>query len=360
MTSPRILKTGILLGALALILAGPSACRKSKADEAAVVVKPAAMPVKVQTVARRKIAETLIYTGVLEPWQKVTITPESAGKVARILVEEGQTVQAGQLLAELDTRSIRMQLRQAEAGQAAAEANLANLTRNMAVSDQQYEQVKLGFDAAKAQLDQARAGADLARHYLDTSQLKAPWAGVVASRHAEVGDVINPMMAGYGQPGGILTLIDDSRIKVAVDVSASDVVRLRRGQPAVLRAADVGSRDFPGTVSVVNTTADALGKKFHVEVRIENPGSVLRPGTFGTVLFEARSRENALAVPAAAVLEDKYVFVVENGKAVRREVSLGLKSAAGFEILSGLREGESVVVEGGYGLIEGAPVEIKR
>ena len=369
MKSIHVLITGFIIGALAVVLAAPSACRKGGPDETA-VVKSAAAAVKVIAVSRQKIVEKLTYTGILEPWQKINIIPENAGKVARVLVEEGQFVQAGQLLAELDTKSVRLQLQQAEAGQAVAEANLANLTKNMermerlrkekAVSDQQYEQVKLGYDAAKAQLDQARAGVDLARHYLDTSLMKAPWSGVVASRNAQVGDVLNPMMSGYSPAAGIVTLVDDSRIKVSVDVSSADVSRLRKGLPAVLRITDAGTKDYPGTVTVLNTTADALGKKFHVEVRVENPGFVLRSGTFGTVIFEVQSRENALAIPAKAVLEDKYVFVVENGKAVRKEVVFGLKSAAMLEVVNGLREGDAVVVEGNYGLIEGSAVEIKR
>ncbi len=91
-----------------------------------------------------------------------------------------------------------------------------------------------------------------------------------------------------------------------------------------------------------------------------NPGWKLRPGVFGTVLFDVQSHENALAVPQKAVLEGTYVFVAENGKAVKREVTLGLKNTTMIEVLDGLKEGDLVIVEGNFGLIEGTPVEIKK
>jgi RND family efflux transporter MFP subunit len=368
MTSIRNLKTGIIVTALAVVLAAPGACRKGGSDPAA-AVKPAATPVKVLKAVRRPIAEKLTYTGTLEPWQKINITPENAGKVARILVEEGQAVQAGQLLAELDTESVRLQLQQAEAGRAVAEANLANVTKNMermerlrkdkAVSDQQYEQVKLGFDAAKAQLDQARAAVALARHYLDTSIMKAPWSGVVASKNAQVGDVINPMMGGFSPASGVLTLMDFSRVKIVLEVGPGEIGRIRKGQPAVVKVADGEVREFPALVSLVTQTADALAKKFRVEISAANLAGALRPGTFGTVVLDVVTREAALVLPQRAIIGDKYVFLAENGRAVRREVKLGLQNADLVEILGGLKEGDAVIVEGNYGLADGSAIDVR-
>ena len=368
MKSIRILKMGLIVAVLAVVLAAPTACRKGGSEESA-AVKPSATPVKVLKVGLQKIAEKLTYTGTLEPWQKINITPENAGKVARILVEERQAVQAGQLLAELDTQSVRLQLQQAEAGRAVAEANLANLTRNMermerlrkdkAVSDQQYEQVKLGFDAAKAQLDQARAAVALAQHYLDTSIMKAPWSGVVASKNAQVGDVINPMMGGFSPASGVLTLMDFSRVKIVLEVGPGEIGRIRKGQPAVVKVADGEVREFSAAVSLVTQTADAMAKKFRVEISAANPAGTLRPGTFGTVVLDVVTRESALVLPQKAIVGDKYVFLAENGRAVRREVRLGLQNADLVEILGGLKEGDAVIVEGNYGLSDGSAIDVR-
>lgn len=353
--------------AVATLACGPG---KKAADPAAAVDSASATAVTVVPAARRTVSEKLTYTGVLEAWRKVNITPETGGKLARIHVEEGQRVAQDQLLAELDSESIGLQLKQAEAGLAVADANFKNASRNKdrmdrlaaekAVSDQQYELVKLGYDAAKAQLEQAQAGVNLARHARDTGIMKAPWSGIVASKNAQVGDVINPMMGGYGAPTGVLTLMDDSRIKVLVEVSPGDIGRLQKGRPALLRVVNGETKDYPGSISILNPMADPMSKKFRVEVIVGNAERTLRPGTFASILFEVQSHENALAVPQKSILNDKYVFVVENGKAVRREVALGLRNTTMIEVLDGLKEGDLVVVEGNFGLIEGSPVEIKK
>ncbi|HNQ80130.1 MAG: efflux RND transporter periplasmic adaptor subunit [Acidobacteriota bacterium] len=360
----------VLLAAVVVFV--PAACRKNEtpaaAEAAAASLLQGTMPVKVETVSRQRISEKMTFTGVVEAARKINITPETSGKVARIVVEEGQFVQKGQLLAELDTASILLQLQQAEAAAAMAEANAKNSARNKermdrlmaenAVSETQFEQVKLADEAAQAQAAQARAAVALIRRALDQAVMTAPWNGVIASRNAEVGDILNPMMGGYGSSGsGVVTLVDYGRVKIIVEVTQDDILRLARGQKAVVRS---GSAEAAGMVSVVNLAADPLSKKFRVEILADNPGLVLRPGTFGSVTFEVNSHENALAVHQKAVLSDSYVFTAENGKAVKRPVTLGLKNTTMIEVIDGLKEGDQVIVEGNFGLVEGTPVEIKR
>lgn len=360
----------IALAAAAVALAATVACNKPAGKAGAAEETFGAAPVKVFTARRERISEKIMYTGTLEAWTKINITPETGGKIAVIHVQEGDRVAKGQLLAELETESIRLQLQQAQAGVAVAEAAYADAQRNKermdrlikenAVSEQQREKVQLAYDSAAAQLQQARAGLNLAQHALDVSIMRAPFAGVVASKNAEVGDVINPMMGGIGGggAGGVLTLMDYSRIKVSVAVSPEDAALLRKGQEVVLRVGALPGRDFRGVVRIVNLTADPQTKKFNIETAFDNPDGLLRPGTFGDIVFEVQTRENALAVPQKAILENSYVFVVENGKAVKRPVTLGLQNTSMTEVLDGLAEGESVVVEGNYGLEDGAPVQV--
>jgi RND family efflux transporter MFP subunit len=355
--------------AFAAAVLAMSACKKPAAKADAAAETFGAAPVKVFKVRREKITEKITYTGTLEAWTKINITPEVGGKIALIHVQEGDRVAQGQLLAELETQSIRLQLRQAEAGVAVAQASYADALRNKermdrlikenAVSEMQREKIQLAYDAAAAQLEQARAGLNLAQHALDVSMMRAPFAGVIASKNAEVGDVINPMMGGFGGgAGGVLTLMDYGRVKIDVAVSSEDIALIRKGQAAVLRVGAFPGREFRGTVRVVNLTADPLSKKFGVEAVFENADAALRPGTFGDVVFEVQSHENALVVPQKAVLENSYVFVVENGKAVKKTVTPGLQNAIMVEILAGLAEGAAVVVEGNYGLEEGAAVQV--
>lgn len=330
-----------------------------------------AAPVKVFKVKRQKISEKLFYTGVIEASRKINITPDIGGKIANIHVEEGERVQTGQVLAELDTRAIRLQLEQAQAGRAVAEANYNDAKKNMdrmerlmkenAASEQQYEKIRLAYEAAEAQLKQAQAAVNLASHNLDVSIMKAPFSGVIASKNAEVGDVINPMMGGFSPTSGVLTLMDFSRVKINVDVSQEDIIRIKKGQTAYLGVTAFPEKVFEGRVSLVNITADSMTKKFKVEVTINNPDLILRPNTFGEVILEVSTHENALVIPQKAVLENTYVFLVRDDNTVgRREVTLGLQNADRIEIVTGLQEGDLVVVEGNFGLEDGASVDIKE
>ena len=346
-------------------------CRPQNKKEEVKEESFGAAPVKVFKVKKQKISEKLFYTGVIEAWKKINITPDVGGKIAKIHVEEGEKVRAGQLLAELDTRAIRLQLEQAKAALAVAEANYKDAQRNMermerlkrekAVSDQQHEKITLAYEAAGAQLQQARAALNLTKHGLDVSLMKAPFGGVVASRNAEVGDVINPMMGGFAPTSGVLTLMDFSRIKIEIDVSHQDIMRIKKGQTALLRVTALPERVFQGRVAIVNMTADPLTRKFKVEARIDNPDLILRPNTFGEVTLEVSTHEDALVIPQKAVLENKYVFLVdENNNVGRKEVTLGLQNTDMVEIVKGLREGNLVVAEGNYGLEDGAKIDIKE
>ncbi len=330
----------------------------------------AAAPVGVVEVQRQSISEKLTFTGQIEAVRKVNITPDVGGKIDKIYVEEGDFVREGQLLVELDTRAIRLQLDQAQAGLAASEANykdalrnrerMERLSRENAVSDQQLEKILLAYEAAEAQVQQARAALKLARYQLDVSIMKAPFSGIVASKNAEVGDVINPMMGGMGAAGGVLSLMDFSRVNILVDVSHQDVVRLKKGQSAVVKLNAFPEKEFVGKVSIINSAADPVTRKFRIEILASNSDGILRPNTFGEVVIAVESHENALVIPQMAVLENSYVFIMKNNRAVRRAVSLGIQNTALVEVLEGLADGDLVIISGNYGLEDNSPVIVKE
>lgn len=358
----------LLLGLVWALL--PSCKRAQNAESNQQAAAFGAAPVKIFRVVRQRISEKLFYTGTIEAWQSINITPDVGGKIDRIYVNEGERVAKEQVLAELDTRSIRLQLEQAEAALAVAQANFNNaetnwermerLYKEKAVSEQQYEQVKLAYDSARAQLSQAQAAVNLAKHSLNVSIMKAPFGGVIASKNAEVGDVINPLMGGFspGSGGGVLTLVDFSRVKIRVEISGVDIQLIRKGQETILQVPTIPGREFRGIVQVVNLAADPQTKKFGVEVAADNPDLVLRPGTFGQIIIEVQTHENALAIPQKAVLEDSHVFIARDGKAVRKEITQGLQNSMLVEIVNGVEEGDLVITEGNFGLEDGAPIEI--
>jgi RND family efflux transporter MFP subunit len=346
------------------------ACQPPPEQESETEQMYGAAQVKVFKVRRHKISEKLVYTGVIEAKKKIVINPDIGGKIASIHVEEGDRVRKGQVLAELDTRAVRLQLEQAEAQKAVADASYRDAGNNLerwerlrkesAVSEQQYEQVKLAHDAARSQLQQAVAAVNLAKYNLDVSIMEAPFDGIIADKNAEVGDVINPMMSGFGAASGVLTLMDFSSVKIEVEVSQIDVVRISKGMTAYLGVSAYPDEVFEGRVTVVNLAADPLSKKFGIEIQVSNPGLLLKPNTFGDVTLEVSSQENTLVIPQLAVLENRFVFVAEGGKALKREITIGLQDTSLLEVLKGLREGELVVVEGNYGLEEGAEIEVRE
>ncbi len=360
----------VAIPAVAAMVIALVSCKPANKGATQAPVAQEATAVKTYTVIRQKVSEKIAYAGTLEASRKTSITPEVGGKIARILVHEGDSVKAGQVLAELETESMRLQLRQAEAGMAVAEAGYNDALKNKermdrlikenAVSEQQAEKVTLAFDAAKAQREQAQAALNLAKYALNISIMKAPFSGVIAARNAEVGDVINPMMGGYSGASGVLTLMDFAKVKIVVDVAESDALRLKRGQTVHLRVPSFPGREFPGEVTIANSTADPATKKFRIEALFDNAGGELRPGTFGEVVFEVSTHESALAIPQKAVLDNTYVYVVQAGKAVKRPVTLGLQNTTLVEVLSGLAVGEIVISEGNYGLEDGASVLVSE
>lgn len=360
------MKVFVLMGLICLVV---FSCRPlSKESPKAEKPGETPLPVKVIKAEFRELKEKLTFTGTIEPWRKMNIVPDISGKIARIYVKEGDRVIKGQLLAELDTQNLRLQLQQAEAALAAAQANFEDARKNKermdrlfqekAVSEQQYEKIKLAYEASKAQLEQAQAAVNLLRHNLEVSQMRAPFSGIVASKNANEGDVINPMMGSFSASSGVLTLMDFSKVKLAIEVSATEIGKIQKGQMAEIKVPNYPDKVFKGEVSLVNLAAEPTTKKFKVEVVVDNPDLVLRPGTFGEVIIEVASRTKTLVIPQKAIVEDRFVFVVEGDRARKKEVVIGLQTVNEVEILSGLKEGELVIVEGNFGLVDGSPIII--
>ena len=354
----------------AVLFFGVMSCRPPVGKEGIGEQTETAAPVGAIEIQRRSISEKLTFTGMIEAAKKVNLTPDVGGKIYKIHVEEGDSVKEGQILVELDTRAIKLQLEQVQAGLAAAEANfkdalrnkerMERLSRENAVSDQQLEKILLAYDAADAQVQQSRAALKLIRHQLDVSILKAPFSGIVASKNAEVGDVFNPLMGGIGTASGVLSLMDYSSVNVLVDVPQQDVVRIKKGQAAVVKLSMFPGREFPGKVTIINSAAGSVTRKFRIEIQVPNPDRILRPNTFGEVTIAVDSHDNALVVPQMAVLDNSYVFVIKNDRAVLTPVRLGLQNASLVEILEGLNEGDRVIIEGNYGLEDGTLVIVKE
>lgn len=350
--------------ALLLVLAlGLSFCAK-KQENAGLQQKP--LLVKAQAPEKGTLAKYFNYNGTVSAWKTANIAPEASGRVGRIFKKQGDRVAAGELLASLDLTSLELQQKQARAAVAVAdtafqnarlnEERMGKLFASQAVSSMQYENAKLARDAADTQLKSARANLDLVDYTVKKSNMRAPFAGIIAAKNMEEGDMINPMM-GAGQ--SILTLMDLSKVKVTVDAPAEEIERIRIGQACRVAIASRPGETFVGEVYSKNLAADPLSKTFKVEVKVDNPDMKIKAGVYADIAIEYVRKENVVLLPLSALLAgDREVMVDDNGVARKRAVTVGERNHTRFEVLSGVSAGDRVLVEGSYDLKDGTAIAV--
>jgi RND family efflux transporter MFP subunit len=349
-----------------VVLIMPSGCSRDKAANRTETLRKNPVNVKVQPVQRGAVIHTLDYKGTVMPWKHANIGPETSGRIKTIYKKQGDRVKKGELLAELDTTTLKLQLKQAEAALEVARAaykdallnvnRLKKLFEKNAISSMQLEKAELSLESALTGEKNARATVDLVRHNLDNAYMNAPFDGIVTSKNSEEGDIINPMM-GMGQ--SVLTLMHLSKVKVILDVPSEEIEKITLGQPCTVTVTTLPEETFNGRVYSKNLAADTVSKTFKVEIEIPNPGLRIKSGIFADVGIEIFRKENCLILPLSAVItegETSYVMSYREGKAIFTGVEVGERDRRVVEIVHGLSEGQLVVVEGNYDLKDGALV----
>ena len=284
----------------------------------------------------------------LLPLRRATLAAEVGGAVESVRAELGQAVAAGQPLAAIDERSLAQQFAEAEAWLHQAQLQyerVENLFGRRAVTKVQLIDATTNRDVAEARLATARL-------QLAKARVAAPWPGRIAARHVEVGDFVAP-----GAP--LFDLVDASRLKVRAPARAADVPFLVVGREVTVTVDAYPGEVFHGRLERLGAELDPASRTLDVEAEIANPDGRLKPGLPARLEVSRRELAGALVVPGSAVLEvagGKAVFVVEDGRAVRRPVTLG--PVIGEEVVvEGLAPGARVVVEGQHALADGQPVE---
>lgn len=297
------------------------------------------------------VAREVSVSGVVEPIRTVGVNSQLGGAVTAVTVEEGALVQRGQILARLDDRELAAQEASAEATYNVAEAafeRAEQLRGRQVITIGEYERDRTAFAAAAAQLDQIRTR----RGY---ATVRAPVAGVVLEKRVEAGDAV-------GTQTRLFTIGDVSTMVVRVAVSELDVVELSAGSPAAVLLDAYPGRQLNGRIRRIFPAADPATRLVPVEVALESrDAAIARPGFLARVLFQLGAKQDVVLVPASAVVSgtgSEAVFVVENGRALRRTVETGATSQGQVEIVSGLRQGEAVVVSGSSTLRDGSEVRV--
>ncbi len=357
------MKTLNLLLVLSLGLFLINGCSKDENKETTEDWIRKAVPVKVATAKLQSFTSTLSYNGSLMAIQTSRIIPELPGKIEALHVQIGDYVKKGMTLVQMDISTMTLQYKQAEAGLSVARANLVDARKNWervqtlhsenAVSQQQYEKMKLGLDAAQAQMSQAQAGLDLLKMQLDKATLTAPFDGVITQKGFNKGDLFSPAVM---MP--VFTLQDVSSIKIELQITSQEIMSIKKGQNATLKV-DYLNDTVPGKVTLVGVAADPLSKTFFVECQFDNSSGNLRAGTFGRVDIAIEEIGNVMVVPKNAVIGKSHVFVVEENRAYKRKVELLQKSLNEIIVGKGLSEGELYVTSGAFILTDSSLVQIE-
>jgi membrane fusion protein, multidrug efflux system len=348
--SRNIVATAAVAIALVALAWGMSASRKAERGEpasAATAKTDAAITVVTAPVRKERIAAQLNALGTARANEAVEITSKASNRVMTVRFRDGEQVRKGQVLVELDSAQARADLAEAEATRVESASQVERsrgLVATHVVSQAQYELLEATLKANTARVAAARAR-------LEDTVVRAPFSGRVGLRRVSVGSLVNP--------GTVITTLDDtSLIKLDFTVPENFLASLREGLTLTATAAAFPGREFTGRVASVDSRVDPTTRAVMVRAELPNPDGTLRPGMFLSVEL-ARDEREALMIPEAALVPEQsrqYVFVVENGRAARREVQIGQRQPGRVEIVSGLEAGDQVVVEGTQKVRDGGPV----
>lgn len=310
-----------------------------------------AVAVEVAPVERGVIARTLTVSGVIEPIRTVAVNSQLAGALTAVNVEEGDTVRSGDVLARIDDRELQAQLEAAETEFQVAESawdRSQKLFTDKIVTLAEYDRDRAAYVSAKAKRDQLQTRVAYAK-------VEAPISGVVTEKRVEAGDVVAPQSR-------LFTVVDLSTMVVPVQVSELDVVDLHVGDHVDLVMDAFPGRTFDGRIRRIFPSADPTTRLVPVEVALRGEALKLaRPGFLARATFALGAHEGVLLLPASALVggqRSQSVFVVEDGHALRRAVTVGLASQGRIEMVSGVKAGERVVTVGNNTLQDGALVRI--
>ncbi len=318
----------------------------------------AAPEVAVVAPRRGDIHRYVALPGTLRANQQVTLHAKVAGYLKSIAVDNGDTVRAGQSLAELEMPELVAERvrHEAELKIARAESDRVKAARAKA-PDLITPQV---MDAAEGRLAIAEATLNQNDTLLRYSRIVAPFAGVVTTRYVDTGAFVPAATAGTNPAAAaIVTIMDYSTVRARVAVPEIEAARVQAGQPVLVTTEAMPGKTFKGTVSRTSGALDEASRSLLVEADLPNADLALRPGMYATIKIGVEQHKETLLVPAAALVREKaagFLFTFVDGKAVRGPVKYGFNDGTNVEILEGLAEGARVIVPGKVALVSGQAV----
>jgi len=343
--------TKSIIAALALtgsaLLTGCGVGEASVSDEETVQAATP-VPVEVAQPYRADIYATYAATATIASDADAPVVARVAGEIVELLVEEGDRVAAGQILARLDGERLRLQM-------LAARANLkqarTEYERNIDLHARGLISASM-FDSLQYDLEALEATYKLKKLTYDYSKIRAPIAGIVAAREVKPGQHLNVNDVAF-------RITETSELIAYLQIPQSELSKFAAGHAASIEVASMPGTDFPATIARVSPTIDARNGTFRATAIIDNKKGNLAPGMFGRFTISYEQHADALVIPAIALLDEddvSTVYVVSDGEVVRRAVDVGIQADGNVEILGGLSEDDIVVVVGHSGLRNGSKV----
>ncbi|MBQ1227867.1 MAG: efflux RND transporter periplasmic adaptor subunit [Alistipes sp.] len=333
----------LVLGAVCV--AGVACSSKKSAEpeqQAQVVAKP---KVTVATSATEKVDMQSIFTGNVEGHTINNITPQQARRISRLLVDVGDRVKAGQIVAEMDNSSLAQLKAQYENNKAQFERT-DELYKFGGESKANWEAIKTAYEVSKFSYE----------NMLENTTLRSPITGVITARNYDNGDMVG------GMPIFVVQRINP--VKIMINVSESLYTNLKRGMPVEVEFDALPDQKFTAKVSRITPSVDASTRTFPVELAMVNDHEIVKPGMYARATLNYGTRESVV-VPDQAVVKlmgsgDRFVYIYENGKVKYQKVELGRRFDNKYEILSGVASGAQVVIAGQSALKDGIEVEIVK
>ena len=345
------IKTILILSAGAMMMVN-TGCNKKKKAESIEDVKLTVddsdeIPIiDVDVVRTNEVAQTMQYTANVEAFNSNNISPATMNRIKTINVEVGDHVAKDQVIATLD-----------ESAAAQLKVNIDQIQREY---DRARQLVEIGsgtqaaVDSYKSQLDAARTQYD---NLMENTILKSPMAGVVTARNYDPGD-----MTG-GQP--IVTIGQISpAVKIIINITETDIANVKTGMPVTV-AFDAFEGDvFSGKINRIYPNVDPGTRTFQAEVQVNNPNGRILPGMFARVTLDHGAKRHVL-VPDRAVVKqtgsgNRYVYVYHNGRVSYNKVEVGRQVDNNIEIISGVNDGDTVVIAGQLRLADGVKAKLKH
>ena len=328
-----------------------AACSKANSEGAAPAGGggPPPMPVEVVVALRDSAVDAIAATGQIEAVQSIQLRPEVEGRIVEILVREGQYVAQGAPLFKVDDAELKAQAAQAEAERDLAQRALERIKQLVAENASSSSDLERADATARG----ADAAYDLLKTRLDRTVVRAPFTGVTGRRLVSLGTYVSSQTP-------LISLQSVNPQQAVFQVPERYAERLRRGQLVSFQVAALPGKNFTGEVVFVDPVVELPARTILIKARVPNPGRQLQAGMFIEARLATEIRPNAVIVPEDALVplqEGTFVWVVKDGKADRRQVSVGVRTRGWAEIVGGaIVAGDQVIVAGLAMLGPGAPV----